>query len=653
MATHKIVAVLWGATVFLLAGFTLFNSIAEQFRVAGTHSAVDATTSVVPPPEPTPTNNGNEALIANSSTADELDLKTGFKITDEPTLREYVFNITREFAAPDGVSKSMILINGRSPGPLIEANAGDTLRIMVNNMLVNESTTIHWHGIDQRNTSWMDGVHGVSQCGIPPGETFTYEFTLVDQRGSFWYHAHLSVQYTDGLYGPLIIHDPDEKIPPVDDDKIIMIGDLWHGQSEQAGPNMQGMDPPVDNLIINGQHIFNCSFVNQKFHSHSESSHHPHPHHPHQRSTDCTGGSLYSTRVKASDHIRLRLISHSTSVPYWFSIDGHVLQIVEIDGVEVEPILTTRVFMNPGQRYSVIIVADQPVGNYAMRAVAARSCFHYMGHKKEWMPTTKFEATAILSYDDTDTEAKLIGNPWNLKSTNNTGVGNEPWIDECSDLPFDLPRPMRERRAYEVGSRNRHYFDFRVIKSEEGARTLINETYFRPVLDNATLWVASQPSASSDSRIKNVDWDFGPDQHVLHSDEDGGAQIVINSKNMMIHPWHLHGIKTLKSSHKMTVVGWGEGSFGANPTTWNLQSPMRRDTVTVPGLTHVVIRIEANNPGIWAFHCHILWHAEGGMFTLVAQRMKELGNLLEPLRDPDNAGSVWQKFCRAGSDGAK
>lgn len=145
-------------------------------------------------------NKPETALVSS----DQLDLKTGFIISEKPTIRDYVFNITRELAAPDGFQKSMILVNGQSPGPLIEANTGDVIRVIVNNKMPEASTTIHWHGIDQRNTVWMDGVHGVTQCGIPPGESFTYEFNVTDQRGTFWYHSHSSVQYTDGLYGPIV-----------------------------------------------------------------------------------------------------------------------------------------------------------------------------------------------------------------------------------------------------------------------------------------------------------------------------------------------------------------------------------------------------------------------------------------------------------------
>lgn len=135
---------------------------------------------------------------------EELSLNTSFVVSSTPTIREYQFNISQAYAAPDGFRKLMILVNGQSPGPLIEANVGDSVKVLVHNGLGNMSTSIHWHGIDQKNTTWMDGVTGVTQCAIPPGESFTYEFQLIDQRGTFWYHAHTTMQYTDGLFGPIV-----------------------------------------------------------------------------------------------------------------------------------------------------------------------------------------------------------------------------------------------------------------------------------------------------------------------------------------------------------------------------------------------------------------------------------------------------------------
>lgn len=147
----------------------------------------------------------------------ELSLQTKFEVSREPMVRDYVFDVSQAYAAPDGFRKPMVLVNGQSPGPLIEANVGDTVRVRVNNKMANQSTTIHWHGINQRGSTWMDGVAGISQCGIPPGRSFTYEFRVQDQRGTFWWHAHSSVQYSDGAYGAIVRCLPDlvPTYPPV------------------------------------------------------------------------------------------------------------------------------------------------------------------------------------------------------------------------------------------------------------------------------------------------------------------------------------------------------------------------------------------------------------------------------------------------------
>lgn len=164
----------------------------------------------------------------------QLELRTDFVVSAEPAVRDYVFNITQGLAAPDGYLKPMILVNGQSPGPLIEANVGDRVRVRVNNQLESWSTTIHWHGINQNDSPWMDGVEGVSQCGIPPGEDFTYDFAIDDQRGTFWWHVHLSVQYTDGAYGPLIVHDPDELVPETEEERVLFMSDVYHSHGSMV-----------------------------------------------------------------------------------------------------------------------------------------------------------------------------------------------------------------------------------------------------------------------------------------------------------------------------------------------------------------------------------------------------------------------------------
>jgi hypothetical protein len=94
-------------------------------------------------------------------------------------------------------------------------------------------------------------------------------------------------------------------------------------------------------------------------------------------------------------------------------------------------------------------------------------------------------------------------------------------------------------------------------------------------------------------------------------------------------------------------VGWGSGEFEGGTsgrTTWNLDNPMRRDTVTIPAQWHVVIRFVADNPGIWALHCHVAWHMEGGMLVSLLERPEDLNKLVEGM-DPKTR-SISQSFCQ-------
>lgn len=94
----------------------------------------------------------------------------------------YDWEVTWISAAPDGFVRPVIGINGMWPCPTIEANAGDNIIVKVVNGLVNETTSLHWHGISQKGSNEMDGADMVTQCPIPPGESFTYNFVVSISR---------------------------------------------------------------------------------------------------------------------------------------------------------------------------------------------------------------------------------------------------------------------------------------------------------------------------------------------------------------------------------------------------------------------------------------------------------------------------------------
>lgn len=156
--------------------------------------------------------------------------------------------------------RPLLVINGQYPGPLIRANRGDRLLINLKNQLSN-GTSMHWHGLFQNSTNWMDGTVGVTQCAIPPGTTFLYNFT-VEQFGTYWYHSHSSSQYTDGLVGPFIIHSPDEaKVRHMYDiDQVILIQDWYHDLSAALMPDYlssgnENAEPIPDNGLIQGTNL--------------------------------------------------------------------------------------------------------------------------------------------------------------------------------------------------------------------------------------------------------------------------------------------------------------------------------------------------------------------------------------------------------------
>lgn len=237
-------------------------------------------------------------------------------------------------------------------------------------------------------------------------------------------------------------------------------------------PNEAGVEPLPDNFLLNSQNTYDCSIVSSTFAPSSR--------------RECNGGQLYSTKIKSGDSVRLRLINHSSYLSYWFSIDNHTLSIVEIDGVEVNPITSRGVHVNIGQRYSVIINCTQMTGNYYIRATLPKSCFiPYSPYVSAPLEEIGYQVKGILSYDEVDAlRAQPIGVEGN--TTNPYGVYANParapgeW-EGCDDMPFDMPVPMRAVPAYEVGGEeNSHSVVFQFRQAGEINRIFINKAGSSP-----------------------------------------------------------------------------------------------------------------------------------------------------------------------------
>ncbi|KAG1775996.1 laccase [Suillus placidus] len=257
--------------------------------------------------------------------------------------------------APDGFERSATLVDGTFPGPLITAKKGDRFDIEVVNKLKDHSmfelTSVHWHGISQNGTNYADGTSFVTQCPITPNHTFLHSFSAPNQAGTFWYHSHYSVQYCDGLRGPLVIYDPHDPMAHMYDvdgaSTVITLADWYH----TVAPALSGTIAVAQSMLING----------------------------HGRYAGGPKSKLAVINVRLGKRYRLRLIQMSCDSNVLFSIDGHNLTVIEADGLLTEPLVVDQLQIFAGQRYSVILVADKPVDNYWVRSLPSTANATYDG----------------------------------------------------------------------------------------------------------------------------------------------------------------------------------------------------------------------------------------------------------------------------------
>ncbi|MFN8467891.1 MAG: copper oxidase [Caldilineaceae bacterium] len=239
-----------------------------------------------------------------------------------------VFTLTAEvvqWPIMEGVTMTAYTYNGMVPGPLLRVTEGDKVRVVLQNQLP-EATSIHWHGILVPNE--MDGVTGVTQEAVQPGETFSYEF-VAKPSGSFMYHSHTDgdKQVGLGLYGPFIIDPAQPESPAPDVDVVMMLSEarVVDGQTYEAMP-MAGAEPNY--FVINGK-----SFP-----------------------------ATETIPVKKGDRVRIRFMGIGQFV-HPMHLHGMAFKIVATDGYpvpEAAQLTKDTVLVAPGERYDVEFIANEP-----------------------------------------------------------------------------------------------------------------------------------------------------------------------------------------------------------------------------------------------------------------------------------------------------
>ena len=239
-----------------------------------------------------------------------------------------VFTLTAEvveWPITEGVTMTAYTYNGMVPGPLLRVTEGDKVRVVLQNQLP-EATSIHWHGIMVPNS--MDGVAGVTQDAVQPGETFIYEF-VAKPAGSYMYHSHMEgdKQVGLGLYAPFLIDpaQPESSVPDVDVIMMLSEARVVDGQTYAAMP-MAGAEPNY--FLINGKAF----------------------------------PATETIPVKQGDRVRIRFMGIGQFV-HPMHLHGMPFKIVATDGhpvPEVAQLTKDTVAVAPGERYDVEFIATEP-----------------------------------------------------------------------------------------------------------------------------------------------------------------------------------------------------------------------------------------------------------------------------------------------------
>ncbi|QIW97242.1 hypothetical protein AMS68_002760 [Peltaster fructicola] len=546
-------------------------------------------------------------------------LDTNWDSYAPPQRREYTWTIRDQVHNPDGVYRPMILVNNQFPGPLIEANDGDTIVVHIDNKAVN-ATSIHWHGLYQNSTPWMDGTVGVTQCPIAPGMKFTYEFTIKGQHGTTWWHGHQGVQTADGLHGPIVIHSPKEKELQriqYDTDQVILLSDYYYDLSSALMfsylmPDAENAEPVPDTALINGLGIRDCDSV------------------PNRRCNNSTAG-VPSISLAANKRHRLRIVNVGAFAEFQFEIDEHLLAVTEVDGTDVAPESFHRLNISPAQRYSVIIDTNvSSARTFWMRARMITGCF------TDPPATLQANALAVVRYDGDagkpeshDWEETL---PLECRDMNTTGLVPT----EIVAAPATPDAVFYLRSNFEIGAYrlSRGFFNtssWRADVAAPGLARAIDGLHS----DNKTFDVQGGPFVNA--AAFHVEREM-----VVQSTGIQTIDLLISNFDDGNHPLHLHGYKyfVLAQGHgapPLTRIDAGITRESLAPlyAVVNTTNPLRRDTASVEAFGWILLRFVADNPGMWAFHCHVSWHAEAGLLMQFLTRSDELANMPMPYANAD------------------
>lgn len=564
--------------------------------------------------------------VAGDNRVCRYTFKVEWYITMSKACFDCPFNLTdcaRPHCAPaDGFERPLVTVNRRLPGPALHVCVGDEMIVDVVNELGSDSTSIHWHGLHQQGTPYMDGVPFLTQCPIPAGNSFRYHF-LADHPGTHYWHSHSGLQRTDGMFGSLVIREPEEQDP------------LKEHYDEDDFEHMFVITDWLDALGID-------KFVN---HHHTEHDNKPYTllvngrgkHVMFERDDVQAYTPVHEVVVKPGKRHRFRALSNSIqNCPIVISVEGHKLLAIATDGMPIQPIEVDSLTIFGGERWDFVVNATEEVAPYWIYFQGQLDCddrfksafqvavMRYEG--AQGYPTSLQNVT----YESTIPEGlnlnKLNAAPGDgtfVTAAEIRGLEEDEAIARKPDYQFWLDFDFYSKNN-ELFHHEEHYPFFGVQRSHRVYLPQINDISLRlpsvPPLSQPEGVDVERDFCNATSKGEVCSDSFCYCPHVLSVEKDSLIELVLVDEGVVYwanHPFHLHGhtFKVLAMGRlgEETTMKKVKELDAAGQIERNFDNPPTKDTVTVPDGGYTIIRFFATNPGYWLFHCHISFHVEVGM----------------------------------------
>ena len=506
-----------------------------------------------------------------------------------------------------GAARLSTAVNGQLPAPLLRWREGDVVTLRVTNRLAVRSS-IHWHGMIL--PADMDGVPGLSFPGIAPGATYVYRFA-VQQHGTYWYHSHSRFQEQTGLYGPIVIEPRGGERHRCERDYTVLLSD-WtdldpehiyatlkrqsdyfnyhqrtiaefeadvarHGlaaASASWGMWARMRMDPTDLLDVSGAtytYLMNGA------------------------TPDANWTGLFSR----GERIRLRFINGSSMSFFDVRIPGLVMTVIAADGQDVEPVSVDEFRIGAAEVYDVMV---QPAEDRAYTIFA------------QAMDRSGFARGTLAPQPGMQAEVPRLAAPPRLTMADMgmamSGAASMADMPDMPGMSHVAAAPAVRHSAAEhgpgvdmVAAEPRQGLDDPGIGLRDNGRRVLSYGDLRTLGGALDARVPQREiELHLTGHMQRYMWSFNgrkfSDSQPLQWRYGERLRIVLINDTMMTHPIHLHGM-------------WSEVEDAGG------EFQLRKHTVTVQPGQRLSYRVTADAPGRWAYHCHLLYHMEAGMFREV------------------------------------